>query len=195
MTFTTETLRRLYHQTPKELCDTYWLEMNKLFPQYGMFTPRRIAAFLGQVGWESNCLKDDEEKRSTWNTTDPKDRSYQTGDRYENRKALGNYVPGDGPRFIGRGIIQLTGRYNYTKYGQLVGVDLIKAPEKAKEPAVSTRIALEYWKDKGLNRHADAWNIDAITKAINGGLMNNHHRKHMCERALKLLEGTTDEKQ
>lgn len=194
MNFTVDTLKKLYQGTPKELCETYWLQMNKEFPSFQMITPRRVAAFLGQIGWESNMLKHTEEKQSKWNCSNPKSSQALTGDLYENRKSLGNYVPGDGPKFIGRGLIQLTGRYNYTKFGQLAGVDLIKNPQLAADPLWSTKIALHYWKDKNCNSHADAWNLEKITRLINGEAMLHHkERAKLCERALRLLEGASDE--
>jgi len=190
MKITGEQLKQIYKHTPKDKCDAYALAFSKEFPNYGLFTPRRVAAFLGQIGVESGELRFDEELRSKWNTSDLKDPNAITGDLYENRKNLGNYVKGDGPKFIGRGIIQLTGRANYTKYGGLVGVDLVKNPERAKEPAVSVKIALEYWKEKNLNAQADVWRLDKITEAINGkAKLHLEQRTLISERALKVLEG------
>lgn len=190
MSITPEQLKAIFTKTPKEKIEAYALAFSKEFPSWGLTTPRRIAAFLGQVGWESGELRYDEELRSKWNTSDPKDPTCPTGNLYENRKALGNYVPNDGPKFIGRGIIQLTGRANYTKFGNLVGIDLVKNPERAKEPLVATKIALAYWKDRGLNSHADAWNLDRITELVNGkAKLHLKERVAISEKALKVLEG------
>lgn len=190
MKITAEQLKSIFPKTKLEVLETYALQMSKQFPQYQMSTPRRVAAFLGQVGHESAGLQIVEEMRSKWNTTDPKDQNCPTGNLYENRKDLGNYVPNDGPKYIGRGIIQLTGRINYNKFGSRVGVDLVNHPERAKEPPTSVKIALEYWKDKNLNSQADVWRIDKITELVNGkAKLGLKERTEISERALKVLEG------
>ena len=190
MKITAEQLKKIFPNAKADKCEMYAAAFTKEFPNYSMFTPRRVAAFLGQVGVESGELKYDEELRSKWNTENPKDSSQITGNLYENRKNLGNYVVGDGPKFIGRGIIQLTGRANYTKFSGKVGVDLVKNPERAKEPPISTKIALEYWKDRNLNSHADVWNLDKVTELVNGkAKIHLDKRIEYSERALKVLEG------
>lgn len=189
MKITAELLKSIFPKTKIEILETYALHFNKEFPNYGLFTPRRVAAFLGQVGHETAGLQIVEEMRSKWNTSDPKDHTCPTGNLYENRKDLGNYVPNDGPKFIGRGIIQLTGRGNYNKFSR-VGVDLVKYPERAKEPEVSVRVALEYWKDRNCNSQADAWRIDKVTELVNGkAKLGLAERTKISEAALKLLEG------
>jgi putative chitinase len=188
MKITAEQLKKIFPKTRQTTIETYANLFSIHFGQWGLTTPRRVAAFLGQIGWESGELRYEEEQRSKWNTSDPKDPTCPTGDLYENRKNLGNYVPNDGPKFIGRGIIQLTGRGNYTKYGNVVGCDLVKYPERAKEPEWATKIALAYWKDKNLNSHADAWNLNRITEGINGkAKLHLEERIAISERALKVL--------
>lgn len=115
----------------------------------------REAAFLAQLAHESGELRFMEEIAS--------------GAAYEGRKDLGNTQPGDGKRYKGRGPIQLTGRANYEKYGQLLGLDLVNNPTIAATPQVGFRIAGQYWKLNGLNELADQQNFKAITKRINGG--------------------------
>jgi hypothetical protein len=94
---------------------------------------------------------------------------YASGKEYEGRKNLGNVQPGDGVRFKGRGIFQLTGRANYKAMGPKLNLDLIANPEKAADPAVATQVACEYWRSHGLNALADKNDIVGITKKINGG--------------------------
>lgn len=89
--------------------------------------------------------------------------------RYDGRRDLGNTQAGDGARYHGRGLFQLTGRANYRRYGALIGLDLEGSPERAKEPAVSLAIAFAYWRDRGCNAAADADDVVAVTKLVNGG--------------------------
>lgn len=92
-----------------------------------------------------------------------------SGEKYEGRKDLGNTQKGDGERFKGRGFIQLTGRDNYERYGQKIGIDLVKNPQFAEDPEVAAMIAIEYWKDRVKSKVTDFKDVKAVTKAINGG--------------------------
>jgi predicted chitinase/Ca2+-binding EF-hand superfamily protein len=76
-----------------------------------------------------------------------------SGERYNGRVDLGNTQPGDGPRFRGRGYIQLTGRSNYRYYGKKLGVDLENNPDLALRPDIAARIVVEYWKDRNISRY------------------------------------------
>jgi putative chitinase len=95
---------------------------------------------------------------------------FASGKEYEGRKDLGNTHPGDGPRYKGRGLIQLTGRANYREYGQALHMDLEGHPERAAEPVLSLSIACEYWKRRGINAACDRDDIRQVTRLINGGL-------------------------
>jgi len=116
----------------------------------------RVAHFLAQVAHECDGFCTTQE--------------YASGKAYEDRKDLGNTKPGDGVRYKGHGLIQLTGRFNHRKYGKLLGLDLERNPEIAAQPIISLKIACEYWKQNGLNAHADKEDIEKITRIINGGL-------------------------
>ena len=191
MILTENKLGRIFPTAGKVLIRTYTAAFNKHFPKYGMTSPKRIAAFLGQIGVESGELKFDEELPSKWNKSDPTNKEEPTGTLYEDNKMLGNYVKGDGARYIGRGIIQITGRYNYTLYGGLLGIDLIKNPQMAKDPDISTQIALEYWKKKECNSYADRWFLEQITEKVNGKRKLHHDKRvALSEKALKILEET-----
>ncbi len=131
--------------------------MDKLFPKYGVTTPERIAAFLSQTGYESNHLFRTEE--------------YASGAEYEGRSDLGNTQPGDGIRFKGRGLIQITGRANYASLSKYTGKDFVGNPQKlaAKDITVATpeqlqnslESALWFWTKQGkdLNLVADTLNL------------------------------------
>lgn len=137
---------------------------NRWFPDYGvMDSPLRLAHFMAQLIHESGSFRYMEEIAS--------------GQAYEGRADLGNTQPGDGRRYKGRGPIQITGRANYRRYGARIGIDIERHPEAAGLPSVGLHLALEYWRMNGLNVFADADNLLAITKAINGGTNGLNDRK------------------
>ena len=190
MLITEEQLKKIFPNAKADKVKTYASAFNSELGKYGFqINKKRLAAFLGQIGVESGELRYDKELRSKWNTLDPKDNSQPTGNAYDGRKAtLGNYVVGDGPKFIGRGIIQITGRYNYNRYGTKLNLPLLDKPELAEDPVVATRIAAEYWNDRNLHSQADAWNLTKITQSVNGAAKLHHdQRVAYSERALKVL--------
>lgn len=153
--------------------------LQKTLEQYQIDTPLRIAHFLAQCAHESDGFCTTEE--------------YASGRAYEGRADLGNTQEGDGVRYKGRGLFQLTGRANYKAYGPKVGIpDLVDHPERAAEPAVSLLIACEYWKERrgGLNQFADRDDIITITKAINGGTNGLDDRRRYLAKAKQALART-----
>lgn len=147
------------------------------FPEYELLTPLRLAHFLAQASHETGGFKWMEE---IWGPTDAQR-------RYEGRADLGNTQPGDGFAFKGRGIFQLTGRANYNRYSDLLGLDLIDEPRIAALPGVSVLIACQYWRDRNINRHADGDNIEAVTRAINGGLNGIDDRRARLARIRQVI--------
>ncbi|HND22585.1 MAG TPA: lytic enzyme [Acidobacteriota bacterium] len=91
---------------------------------------------------------------------------------------MGNVHPGDGWRFIGHGLLQITGRESYEKYGNLLGIDLANHPELAIDPAWTLKIAAEEWKASNCNALADLDSLNRVTKAINGGLIGLASRRN-----------------
>jgi len=137
-------------------------------------TPLRQAHFLAQLGHESGALVFAEEIAS--------------GDAYEGRDDLGNTQHGDGKRFKGRGLIQLTGRANYTNYGRAIGRDLTADPTVvATDPALAVDAACWFWETKHINALADADDVEAVTRKVNGGLNGFEDRKAYLRRAKFLL--------
>jgi putative chitinase len=116
---------------------------------------RRQAHFLAQLAHESDGFRTTVE--------------YASGAAYEDRRDLGNTQPGDGVRFKGRGLIQLTGRANYAEFGKLLGVDLVADPALAARFPYAALTAALYWKRRALNADADADDVRAVTRKINGG--------------------------
>lgn len=140
---------------------------------YEINSSLRIAHFLAQTCQESDQFCTTVE--------------YASGAEYEGRKDLGNTQPGDGVRYKGRGLIQLTGRANYAQYGGILGLNLIDDPDMAAEPAISLKIACEFWKEHGLNALADSDDIETITRRINGGLNGIANRRTYLARAKAAL--------
>ncbi len=176
-------------------------------------TPRRLAHFLAQIGHESGgfrlrveSLNYTTAKRLTevWPSRFPTET--EAAPFVNNEEALANKVygerlgntdPGDGFRYRGRGLIQLTGRSTYAEFGEKLGVDLETNPDLAFEPMTALRIATEYWAgrrrrgERSMNALADDDKLRAITYRINGGFTNFAHRESELARA-KALWGDTD---
>lgn len=104
---------------------------------------------------------------------------------YDGHPGLRNTEAGDGWRFRGRGVIQLTGRYNYEHFGRKIGVDLVEAPDLAKDPEVSADIAVAYWKERV--RDIDPTDIRAATKKVNGGYNAYDERVAAAERWAEII--------
>jgi putative chitinase len=102
---------------------------------------------------------------------------------------MGNVRPGDGYRFRGRGLIQLTGRANYEHFAQVLGIELAHDPDLAAEPETACLIAGAYWHDKGLNAFADLGDILGLTRKINGGQTGLADRSMQTDRARRALAG------
>jgi putative chitinase len=135
-------------------------------------TPLRQAHFIAQVGHESGDLRYCEELAS--------------GTEYEGRKDLGNTDPGDGPKFKGRGLIQITGRCNYTAYGQYKGRDFVTPTNYeliATDPELAVDVSCWFWTKHGLNALADTDDVRAVTKVINGGYNGLPDRQLRLNRA------------
>ncbi len=117
-----------------------------------------------------------------------------SGARYNGREDLGNIHPGDGPRYKGRGFIQLTGRSNYETYGKALSLDLINHPEIADRVKIAVDIACEYWTKRHLNVLADKDDLHGITRRVNGlGMKGLATRALYLKRAKAALgdEGST----
>lgn len=102
---------------------------------------------------------------------------------YANKNGNGDEASRDGWRFRGRGLIQLTGRDNYSARGLSLGWDLVGSPSLAAEPDRATLIALDYWRARRCNEAADADDVLAVTKIINGSTTGLADRKELTERA------------
>ena len=141
------------------------LAANVHFRTYGILdNSLRLIHFLAQLAHESGNFKYMEEIAS--------------GAAYEGRKDLGNVMSGDGVKFKGRGPIQLTGRANYRRYGQQLGIDFESNPEIVAIPSIGLLVACKFWSDNDLNVVADRDDVTTITRRINGGLNGFEDRKN-----------------
>ena len=151
--------------------------LNTAMNRYQIIGTKRVAAFIAQIGHESGQLK---YVKEIWGPT-------AAQARYEGRKDLGNTVAGDGSKYRGRGLIQITGRANYIACGEGLGLDLIKQPELLEKPQHACMSAAWFWATKGLSTLADAGQFDKITQRINGGQNGSADRQALYARALKVL--------
>lgn len=150
--------------------------LNRAMDERGIDTPARQAAFLAQIAHESGSLRYVKEIAS--------------GEAYEGRSDLGNTEPGDGPRYKGRGLIQITGRANYRDCSVALFGDeraLIDHPEFLELPENACRSAAWFWSSHGLNERADRGEMERITRIINGGINGLTDRLAHWDRALKVL--------
>lgn len=142
-----------------------------------IWSPLRIQHFLAQAMHETGGLLYLEELGGL---------KYLS--RYDGRADLGNTQPGDGPRYKGRGIFQLTGRTNYRRIGQRLDLPLEDTPQMAAEPIVSVRIAVDYWQSRNITPLADADDIVGVTKKINGGT-NGLDDRRACLNKIRVVWG------
>lgn len=151
--------------------------LNTAMVRYQIVGLKRIAAFIAQIGHESGQLR---YVKEIWGPT-------AAQARYEGRKDLGNTVVGDGSKYRGRGLIQITGRANYMACGEALGLDLIKQPQLLENPQHACMSAAWFWATNGLNTLADAVKFEVITKRINGGQAGAADRQALYARALEVL--------
>lgn len=180
-----------------------WLEpLNETFEKYDVSTPKRQACFIGQCMHESGGFKFLKENLNysaaalmrTWPSRFP---DMDTAEKYERNPEkiankvyggrMGNNEEGDGAKYIGRGLIQLTGKENYANCGLGIGVDLLGNPDWLSNPKYASLSAGWFWNKKGLNALADAMDIETMTKRINGGSIGIADRTAKINKVLDIL--------
>ena len=192
-----------YDQLDSLGIDHKWLgPLEETFSKYDISTPQRQAAFIGQCAHESANFKILQENLNysaeglmkTWpsrfSTKEIADQYARNPEKiagkvYNGR--LGNTSEEEASKYLGRGLIQLTGKENYERCGLAIGVDLLSDPTLLLDPRYATLSAGWFWNRKGLNEIADANDIETMTKRINGGLIGLDDRKIKIAKALAVL--------
>jgi len=185
--------------------DQKWLEpLNAAFAKYDISTPARQASFIGQCSHESGNFRILEENlhysatalMRVWPSRFPNlevanqfagNAEKIANKVYAGRMGNGDEESGDGWKYHGRGLIQLTGKDNYANCGSSLSVDLLGNPDMLLDPKYAALSAGWFWGKKGLNSLADSQDYDTMTKRINGGIIGLSDRKEKITKALQVL--------
>jgi putative chitinase len=183
--------------------DGKWLEpLQETFEKYQINTPKRQACFIGQCMHESGGFKFLKENlnysaKALMNTWPSRFPDMDTAEKYERQPEkiankvysgrMGNTEDGDGAKYIGRGLIQLTGKDNYMAFGEAIGEDLVANPQLVEQPRYAALSAGWFWNKRGLNALADIMDITTLTVRINGGKIGIDDRIAKINKALDVL--------
>ena len=181
---TGQQLQSIMPSTPAARRDALLPFLQAAMTEFAIETPARVAAFVAQLAHESGQFRFMEE---IWGPT-PAQGRYEPASTLA--ATLGNTETGDGKRYKGRGPIQITGRANYKRFGDLLGIDLVSDPARAARPELAFRIAGLFWSKKGLSELADRATDEAfreITRRINGGFNGLEDRRKFYAAACTVL--------
>lgn len=189
-----------------ELADKWAGPLTAAMDKFAINTPRRQAQFIAQIAHESGGFKQLTENlnysaqglASTWpgrfsTGTGPNELAREIARNPEKIAnaayglRMGNNAQGDGWRYRGRGLIQLTGKANYQAAASAIGAPLVEQPDLVAEPAMAAMTAAWFWSKNGLNALADSGDTRAVTKRINGGTTGLDDRLARYVRAEKVL--------
>lgn len=201
----TEQMKSIIPDMNWEKAQSYIPHINSVLPKYGIDTTLRMAHFLAQLSHESGGLRYTEENlnysaQALRNTFKKYFDTLELAQKYErqpekianrvyaNRMGNGDEASGDGWKYRGRGLIQLTGKENYQNFGNAHGVDCVNNPDLLLNPEWALTSACWYWKKNNINKYADADDIHMVTKRINGGTNGLLHRQHYLESYKKLFQ-------
>jgi putative chitinase len=180
-----------------------WFEpLQETFEKYEINTPKRQACFIGQTMHESGGYKFLKENlnysakalMATWPSRFP---DADTAEKFARQPEMiankvysgrmGNTEDGDGAKYIGRGLIQLTGKDNYKAFGEAIGEDLVANPQLVEQPRYAALSAGWFWNKRGLNALADSMDIETMSKRINGGTIGMADRIAKINKVLDVL--------
>lgn len=198
------TLDQLKQMVKNPYIDHWYEALAQLLPEYDINTPHRIAHFVAQCAHESGSFKFIEENlnyraaglMSTFPRYFPTMELAQQYERrpekianrvYSNRMGNGDEASGDGWRYRGRGLIQLTGRDNYTFFAGSLDIPVEEAADYLATFEGAAQSACFYWEQNKLNRFADANDVKGLTKAINGGYIGLEDRIKHTQHALHVM--------
>lgn len=171
---TLQQLQKIYKDAPVERLEKFLEPLNVTMSRYRIDRPQRIRMFLAQIGHESGQLRYVEELAS--------------GEAYEGRKDLGNNIPGDGVKYKGRGLIQITGKRNYALCSVGLDLPLLESPELLESPMNAAMSAGWYWDNANLNALCDAGFFKELTRRINGGYNGYADRYKLYQRAFDIIK-------
>ena len=202
------TLAQLKQFLPKNPYVEHWHHaLEQLFPDYDINTSKRMAAFLAQCGHESGnftAIKENLNYKASslrkifhkyfpddaiaTQYANKKNKQEAIANRiYANRMGNGDESSGDGFRFCGRGLIQLTGRSNYQAFADSLEMNINDLPEYLATFEGAAQSACWFWETNNLNRFADSGDIIGMTKVINGGYIGLQDRISNYEHALHIF--------
>ena len=183
--------------------DGKWFEpLQETFEKYQINTPKRQACFIGQCMHESGGFKFLRENlnysaKALMNTWPSRFPDADTAEKFERQPEkiankvysgrMGNTEDGDGAKYIGRGLIQLTGKDNYKAFGEAIGEDLVANPQLVEEPRYAALSAGWFFNKRNLNALADVMDIETMSKRINGGTIGMADRIAKINKALDIL--------
>lgn len=176
-----------------------------VLPKYGIDTPLRQAHFLAQVAHESGGFKFVEENlnysakalygvfRKYFPNLEAAEGYARQKQKiankvYANRLGNGSEASGDGWKYRGRGLIQLTGKANYQSFSNSAGIDAVANPEQVATPEYAMASACWYWQSRKINQYADADDLYMVTKRVNGGTNGIESRQHYLDEFKRLLK-------
>ena len=201
-TFTREQLSSVIGNNPD--LDGWYEALSSILPEYEIDSPQRVAAFIAQCTHESGGFKRLKEnlnyKAESLVRVFPKyfpsldlakqyahDQEKIANRVYGSRMGNGDESSGDGFRYCGRGLIQLTGRNNYTKFAESIGTAVEEVPSLLETFEGAVKSACWFWKTNNLNQYADAGDILTMTKRINGGTIGLEDRVKHYNHALEVF--------
>ena len=176
---TAEQLKAIMPHATDENIRTYLPFLNDTMVRFKIDTTIRQCHFLAQLAVESGSLR--------------YVRELDSGEAYEGRESLGNIVPGDGVKFKGRGLIQLTGRENYQRFQDWLvlnyteDIDVMTYPELLESPELAVMVAGWYWEVRNVNAMADRDDVVTVTRKVNGGRNGLAQRVDFLNRAKLIL--------
>lgn len=196
-------LQNLFPRTKSTILQSYVKSLNDICGFYEINTAERIAMFLAQVGHESAGLSVIEENLNYradrlmvvfpkyFKNVNPADYAFnpqKIANRvYANRMGNGDESSGDGFKFRGRGLIQLTGKNNYNAFASDIKMNIDQVVLYLSTPEGATKSAGWFWNKNGLNQWADDSDVVTVTRKINGGIHGLAEREHLFKQGMRLL--------